>query len=628
MLGTMRRGGVPSPLGLAVGIVLLLMASVATPDAARSALLPGDLNGDGLVDGADETLFLDLWSARIGDANYDPAGDLNGDGVINALDLAIFGTSFGSTGGEIDATPPDLFVTLNEIPDDMNDLLVVPPEGFQITLDFDSVGGSLVDPSSLVVTNSEDIGPYTAGTDLAPLFQVDCSGAFWEVPTGSDMARTSHTLTVSLMDAAGNEALHGYGFAVRDFTYGPPLGNPQTIFLDFDQDRSLGAEIDFIEDLRDFGLSSATPLPGAEHLEAQMRDQVVAEIISRIHLSYGRNADGSPGPDAANVVFTSEVPGGGHSRLCVGGESSQGANFLGAATLDVNNVDEATDECSMGAQFGVFPNAIDQLWGASAEYQACFHPLDPHMGGTPVGKHSADAWVLSAGFDPGTATPEELARHQQIADGIDAFAQTVASAVAHEAGHMLGLTAPGPAPAGLWGGDSGGQDTHNVTTAGGTPPENFLMNQGGSFSFEEISGRGGVDPPIFRILNWAYLRDRVALNDYVFGLFPAPTLDSVEPAVISFPAGSGQNRTLRFVGSGFMEHPSAALPTIELLNDGLPGADPVFDVALYEDGYQCCPGCCLTGRVNKFFVEKVVYDVRVVNGDGQEVVLEAGLEVE
>ena len=58
------------------------------------------------------------------------------------------------------------------------------------------------------------------------------------------------------------------------------------------------------------------------------------------------------------------------------------------------------------------------------------------------------------------------------------------------------------------------------------------------------------------------------------------------------------------------------------------GSHPVFDVALYEDGYQCCSGCCLTGRVNKFFVDKVVYDVRVINGDGQEVVLEAGLEVQ
>ena len=37
----------------------------------------------------------------------------------------------------LDTTAPTVFITLNDIPDDMNDVVVVPPESFQITLSFD-----------------------------------------------------------------------------------------------------------------------------------------------------------------------------------------------------------------------------------------------------------------------------------------------------------------------------------------------------------------------------------------------------------------------------------------------------------------------------------------------------------
>ena len=181
----------------------------------------------------------------------------------------------------------------------MNDLLVVPPEGFQITLLLDSAGGSAIDTASLSLVSDQEIGAHAAGLELGPLFQVDPTRAVWEIPAGSDLARTTHNLLASIADAAGNVAEASYGFAVRDFAYGPPLGNLQTIFLDFDQDRSLGPEIDFLEDLRSFGLSSSAD-PAIESL---MRDRLVGEIVARVHPYYGRESEGSPGPDAANVVF-------------------------------------------------------------------------------------------------------------------------------------------------------------------------------------------------------------------------------------------------------------------------------------------------------------------------------------
>lgn len=585
------------------GALLWAAPAAATP-------LPGDLDGDGSVGAADEALLASVYGSAAGDPDYDAGGDLDGDGAIDVTDLALFGAAYGSTGGTVDATPPTLFVTLNDIPDAMNDLLVVPPNGFRITIAFDSAGGSVIDPDSLAVTGSEDTGVAPAGQDFADLFQVTQSGASFEIPAGpgGDFPFANHYLDVSVRDAAGNEATAAYGFAVRPFAFGAPMGSLQVMFLDFDQDRSLGPEVDFLEDLREYGLSStADPV-----LESAVRDALVAEIVGRVSGYYGLAFDGTPGPDAVNIAFTATAPGGSHSRLCVGGESVLGSSFLGSSVLDVHNLNETQDDCGAGTQFGVFPQALDNLWGGNAEFQAAFGPLDPDLGGTPVGEDPLDPSVLDPDFDPGTATAAELDRLAEIADGLDAFAQVLASAIAHETGHYLGLTAPGPTPAGLFGGESGGSQDHNVTPAGGTPSENFLMNAGASFTFDEMIGRNGFPLPFFRPLSWAYLRDRVALNDKVTGLFPPPVLDSIDPNPVVF---EGQSATLAFHGDGFL-----AQPVIEL--DG-PGVQVPIDVT----NITVVDPQTVTGTINKLLVPEGTYDIHFVNGDGQEITLPAFLVV-
>ncbi len=582
---------------------------LAAPSSARAAFLGGDLNGDGSVDAADESLLEGLYGSAAGDANYDPVADLNVDGAIDVRDLAIFAVVFGAAGGSVDTTPPGLLVTLNDIPDHMNDLLVVPPDAFQITVAFDAGGESAIDAASLVVTSDQDVGALAAGTDLAGQFSVTPTRAVWEIPAGSDLARTSHYLDVSIRDAAGNQALENYGFAVRDFSFGPPLGNPQTLFLDFGQDRSLGPEIDFIEDLREYGLST----PAVPALESTMRDRLVSEIVARVHSYYDRNPDGSPGADAANIVFVASQPGGNWSRLCVGGESSLGAQFLGAELLDVNNLDEASSHCGGNGKFGVFPQAMDNLWGSDANFQAAFDALDPDRGGVPVGDDPLDVVVTAPGFDPAGATLEEITRYAQIEVGVEAFAQAIATAAAHETGHLLGLTAPGAAPAGLFGGTSGGSAEHNLNPTG-----NFLMNFGGSFSFAEMTGASGVPLPVFRPLNWAYLRDRVALNVQVTGLFPAPTLSGVtpNPAVYGSPAAPVQ---ITVSGANFLESP--VVPTVLLITAGDPTANLVTQIQFVDAN-------TLTGTVHPALVQPALYDVRLVNSDGQEVILVEGLEVQ
>ncbi|MCP3985324.1 MAG: hypothetical protein GY723_13120 [bacterium] len=590
-------------IAIAIAAAVLLVGVLTTPAVAEP--IPGDLDGDGTVSASDQAWLQALYGAEQGDANFDPAADGNADGRVDHYDLALFGTVFGATGGDPDTTAPTLFVTLNDIPDDQNDLLVVPPDAFQVTLGFDSAGGSVVDPSTLSVTWSEDVGGNPSGSELAALFASSPTRGFYEVPAGSDLPRTSHYLTVSIEDAAGNQDQQVYGFAVRDFGLGAPMGSQQQIFLDFDQDRSLGAEIDFLEDLREFGLSSTADLV----LESQVRDRIVSEILVRAHTLYGRNADGSPGTDPVNIVFSDSAPGGSYARLCVGGESPTSPIYLGLTLLDEENLVDNENTCS-SPQYGVFPHGMDNLWGSEASYQQVFSPVDPDLGGTPIGEDPLDGVVLDSGFDPGQATSEQLARWSDVEAAITDFSSLLGTVVAHETGHLLGLTAHDAPPAGLYGGTGGSNADHNVTSSGGTPTGNFVMNAGGSFSFDEVTGGGGQSLPAFRPLSWAYLRDRVALDSLVTGLFPPPILSQVTPNPATYPMGQ-YTVDITISGADFM-----ATPSVRVLREGSPTWDVVNSVNFVDSQ-------TLTGTLNSFVVvpDSNPYDVRVTNPDGQVIEL-------
>lgn len=589
----------------------MLLVALLGAGRGAAATLPGDLDGDGSVGASDESWLKGFYGTSAGQAQYAPAADLDGNGSIDVRDLARFGAAYGSGGGTVDTTPPLVRITLNDIPDDMDDLLVVPPGGFQITLAFDAGGGSVIDPESLVLLASLPMAGEPAFSDLAGHFEKGQTRAIFEVPGNADLARTTHALLAQLRDAAGNPAVALYQYAVRDFAYGlPPMASTQRIFLDFGQNRSLGPEVDFVEDLRRYGLSTGA----APDIEATMRSRLVAEVVRRTQAYYGWNPDGSPGEDPVNIAFSSTPPAPPYSRLCVGGASSLGASYLGAALLDVNNVNPASDECLAGSQYGVFPQAIGMLWPGSPTYQAAFHPLDPAVGGTPVGSHPLDASVTAPSFDPASASPEAKARHAQIEDAVDAFAQGVATATAHETGHMLGLVAHGAAPGGLYGGASGSNNDHNVTVGGATPAENHLMNAGGSFTFTELTGRGGKPLPVFRPLNWAYLHDRVVLDARVTGLFPPPTVTGISPnPVVVPPYGSAP---ITFQGTGFLPTPSVLL-RIE--------GDPTPNALLAE---TLADGNTLNAVVNAVLVPPGLYDVEITNGDGQVLLLPDALEVQ
>ncbi|MBM4105152.1 MAG: hypothetical protein FJ257_02430 [Phycisphaerae bacterium] len=68
-LGLFKPGSIPS-----------MAIAVAGPSAPA---IPGDLNGDGVVDGTDLSMLLAAWGTS------DPVADLNDDGVVNGTDLSM-----------------------------------------------------------------------------------------------------------------------------------------------------------------------------------------------------------------------------------------------------------------------------------------------------------------------------------------------------------------------------------------------------------------------------------------------------------------------------------------------------------------------------------------------------------
>jgi hypothetical protein len=73
--------------------------------AFKLSAVAGDVNNDGLLDGADKTAFINGWfdqhvvnGMRLGDYNTRLAGDLNLDGITNIFDLAVLQNALNAAG--------------------------------------------------------------------------------------------------------------------------------------------------------------------------------------------------------------------------------------------------------------------------------------------------------------------------------------------------------------------------------------------------------------------------------------------------------------------------------------------------------------------------------------------------
>jgi hypothetical protein len=497
-----------------------------------------------------------------------------------------------------DRRPPEIHLSLEWVPQGYNRLLVIPPGGFAITVRFDADDGTPINLESLQVTSDFEIAGVPVGEDLSRHFTVTDAGATWRVPADADLTRTSHWVRVGLRDEAGNQSYASLRFAVRDFAFGAPLAGLQPIHIDFTRDRHADDGDDFEVSLRHLGLSS----PEAGLMGTRLRNQIEAEIVARVRSIYGIHPDGSRTPNSVNVSFTHLLPSVPYARICVGGTHPRNATALGAVPLDLDNLEELRDDCKRPDE-GVFPDAVSELWRDTGLYRRTFAALTPVSGGTPVGLHSLDSEVLAKGFRFASARPEAQQRFIVLMDAFDVFVQTIAVVTAHEIGHMLGLTAPGPAPRGHFGGTHGVAANHNVTQDGESAAGNFIMNRGGSFSLASISGREGHPLPRFRPISWAYLHNRIVRNERVQSLRPAPV---VTHALVTRDETNNSEAVLVQVrGRGFSE-----MASLELVarSDGF--VYPVPDA-------ERLSGRSLLGRIPPKLLKPGLYDVFVVGGDEQ-----------
>jgi hypothetical protein len=70
------------------------------------AMIPGDTNGNGIVDVDDAKVVAQNWGSNVGTGGF-AAGDFNGDGVVNAADTAILAANWGNHNGESVAGVPE-----------------------------------------------------------------------------------------------------------------------------------------------------------------------------------------------------------------------------------------------------------------------------------------------------------------------------------------------------------------------------------------------------------------------------------------------------------------------------------------------------------------------------------------
>jgi hypothetical protein len=65
-------------------------------DGIVKVKIPGDINGDDIVDIYDALLAAAAFASTPGDPNWNPAADLNGDGIVDIYDVITLAAYFGT----------------------------------------------------------------------------------------------------------------------------------------------------------------------------------------------------------------------------------------------------------------------------------------------------------------------------------------------------------------------------------------------------------------------------------------------------------------------------------------------------------------------------------------------------
>ncbi len=446
----------------------------------------------------------------------DGVKDLDGNWLDQTVQASV------RTGFQGDNTPPVVTITVNEIPSDMNQGLQLAPFGFTIDVSGFDPADAAVDPASLELIVSGTGAFYPAGFKLFRWASVPSQDqVILTVPPSLPFAPGTVTVQATLADLSGNRSRP----ATIEFTVGSltpearPLERNQVVFVDFRTDREGNGHgdgtADWIQDLQDYGLIAAGDPIGKN---AWMTDLMEAAILAKANELYGRNPDGTPKTEGSvSIRFVRERPPAGipFLHMAFGGQDPEGGKrtlgqdstgVLGRAWYDLKNSNFSDNDAGTSPGLGIFPgelflyqaNLYNQLYpGYITTFGKRFALLSPLLGGTPVGKDPLDPVVLDENFDFDNATAAQRSRYLAIFQAADDLAVALATILAHEVGHSLGLVTPGPPPAGLWGDASLHVDKAR--------PEDIMNAVVGYDALVEEIYR-------FRPLNMAYLRERILLK--------------------------------------------------------------------------------------------------------------------
>ncbi|MGE3173083.1 MAG: Ig-like domain-containing protein [Planctomycetota bacterium] len=423
---------------------------------------------------------------------------------------ARFRTGFGA-----DTSPPSVALTVNGLNAARRSGLSVPPSGFSLDVTAND-GTQLADMGSVAL---ELTGPAAAPTP-ARLYR-DATVGFDTlrtfVPADEPLAPGDWSVVARVADLSGNVSTS----APVTFTVAQPNGSmvpferTQVVWARTDLDRDGNGRADFDDDMIRLGLATAADPVG---VNATARRLLLDAILSQANQLFLRGTRGEPlGPDSVAIRFTKHEPIAlAHMQMALGGFDPEGSRnrafgddstgVLGRAYYDYRNGQTNDRNIATSPGLGVFASEMF-LYQARVHlnvyplfqtmFAQRFLPLCPEMGGVPVGTHAVDATVLAPDFVPALATGEQFARWQVILRAIDDWSIVIGTVLAHEVGHSIGLTAPGPMPTGLFGDSS----LHNAASG----------------AAEVMAAAVGYEAMItlqyaFRDVNIAYLRHRILLR--------------------------------------------------------------------------------------------------------------------
>jgi hypothetical protein len=388
-------------------------------------------------------------------------------------------------------------IAVDGVPVRMSRDLLLPAHGFTLQVVFDPPIDPAHPPELVVELREERTGLTIEIQDRLVLRE---EFATFTVPESLGISEGLLAVGARATFTGGDVAQDWRRIRIRPFFGGPPIGARQIIHFDFTIDRDGDGRPDFEHDLEGMGLAS----PESPELVRSIAASVAARALARVKRAY--DAPGDPNRtglerDPVAVRFQlapapleSDRPY--STRICVGGRDPMAPGSVGHVRFDLGNARRASDECVGESQAGLFPAELG-IYRESALHREVFAPFDAAAGGVPFGEGAGDS-------APGGT------RREQIERAVAVLGDVLGTLMAHEAGHTLGLVAPGKPGAGLFGGETGEAFAHAITPDGEEAALPSLMDRGRRFSFEELAGVGGELH--FRPLDYAYLRDRVVLQ--------------------------------------------------------------------------------------------------------------------